>query len=209
MADPERDCATTRRNLKALRNKMKRKAAKLGKTMAEDKPTELDLAVLSRDMTQLQTMQDEYEESSSKLTETETDEDLLEQDTAEFEIFDEEVNEAMKTCNRLQSWYILQHATVGLDSSTTSLNEMLMKHAEDDFSGVRARLEQEIELVKTCLRGSRLETGHPLYTQAMDTVSRANMLRECPTPLPPRQQQRRPPQALRELLCKCPPSMGS
>ena len=170
------DCVTSRKTLKALRNRMKRKATKLDKTLAENKPGDLDLAVLSQDLTQLQTMQTEYEEASSQMMEAEVDEGLLAHDTTEYEAFDEEMNEAMKTCNMLQAWKTVQYSTMGLDSSTISLNDMYMKQPESDFSGVMARLDQEIRLVKNCLRGSRLEADHPLYLQAMDTVSRANLL---------------------------------
>ena len=176
MADSEADCAVKRSSLKSIKNQMSRKADKLEKMMAEEKPADLDAVVLARNLAQLQAMQDDFEKGSAQLMEAEKKPELLRADSDEYDEFDQEVTAAVKTCNTLSSWYTLHHATVGLESSTTSLNDMFMGHTEEDFSGVKARLEQEVELVKACLRGSRLDTSHPLYMHAMEVATKANLL---------------------------------
>ena len=176
MADAEEECTLKRTALKSIKIQMDRKAVKLEKMIAEDKPADLDAMVLARNLAQLQAMQDDYEKGSAQLMEAEKKPELLRADSAEYDEFDHQVTAAVMTCNTLSSWYTLHFATIGLESSTTSLNDMFMGHTEEDFSGVKSRLEQEVEMVKACLRGSRLSTTHPLYEHAMEVATRANLL---------------------------------
>ena len=176
MAEIEEDCALKRAALKGIKFQMDRKAVKLDRLIVEEKPADLDAMVLSRNLAQLQAMQDEYEKGSAQLMEAEKKPELLRADAVEYDEFDHQVTAALMTCNTLSSWYALHFATIGLESSTTALNDMFMGHSEEDFSGVKTRLEQEVEMVKACLRGSRLSTTHPLYMHAMEVTTRANLL---------------------------------
>ena len=128
MADAEEECTLKRTALKSIKIQM----------IAEDKPADLDAMVLARNLAQLQAMQDDYEKGSAQLMEAEKKPELLRADSAEYDEFDHQVTAAVMTCNTLSSWYTLHFATIGLESSTTSLNDMFMGHTEEDFSGVKS-----------------------------------------------------------------------
>ena len=106
MADSDNgevDSIQTRKNLKAMRTKVKQRLVKLEKGLAEPDPGKLQLAIFESCLTQLDTLQEEYDNSSVQLLEVEEDETLLESDEADYGLFDEELTLAMSHCNLLLS----------------------------------------------------------------------------------------------------------
>ena len=99
MADAEEECTLKRTALKSIKIQMDRKAVKLEKMIAEDKPADLDAMVLARNLAQLQAMQDDYEKGSAQLMEAEKKPELLRADSAEYDEFDHQVTAAVMTCN--------------------------------------------------------------------------------------------------------------
>ena len=180
MADSDNgvvDSIQTRKNLKAMRTKVKRRLVKLEKGLAEPDPGKLQLAILESCLTQLDTLQEEYDNSSVQLLEVEEDETLLESDEADYGLFDEELTLDMSHCNLLLSRKRVHSAVQMLDNRITSLNDTWMRDPEGDYSDILGDLARNSQTLTDYLQTTNLEEDHPLEGRTTEVCSRLDQLR--------------------------------
>ena len=180
MADSDNgevDSIQTRKNFKAMRTKVKRRLVKLEKGLAEPDPGKLQLAILEPCLTQLDTLQEEYDNSSVQLLEVEEDETLLESDEADYGLFDEELTLAMNHCNLLLSRKRVHSAVQMLNNRITSLNDTWMRDPEGDYSDVLGDLARNSQTLTDYLQTTNLEEDHPLVGRTTEVCSRLDQLR--------------------------------
>ena len=185
MADSESSemgLAQTRRSLRAIRTKVKRKLLKLETAVANESSQDLDLEALIDYKTKLEAFSTEYDDDSSLLQATEEDVGTqeAEADEAEYVLFEQEAAEAagaLTHCRLLLAWKRVHASIQDLEDKITSLNDLFMGNPEAHYGAILEDLVKGDTVLRNQLAASRMAEDHPLRGQATEIYRKVNSLR--------------------------------